>query len=162
MTRCHTLKGRVNDHAHRICWVINGIREGSRQSLFVHNMDLLTKKNRPITHNLHQKYSKYLCKSVMRVYLIFKGKNYRQHNNASIKSLVLLRYLASFLLLFPSWTSLTNQHPYLKRKNKKRNKQSNSSLTSQGSIPPCNTHHYFYICKESYIHTNPRHINTYP
>lgn len=53
-------------------------------------MDLLTKKKRPITHNLHQKYSKYLCKSVMREYLIFKGKNYRQHNNAPIKSLGLI------------------------------------------------------------------------
>lgn len=27
MTRCHTLKGHVSDHAHRICWKINRIRE---------------------------------------------------------------------------------------------------------------------------------------
>lgn len=27
MTRCHTLKGHVSDHAHHICWMIKRIRE---------------------------------------------------------------------------------------------------------------------------------------
>lgn len=27
MTRCHTLKGHVSDHAHRICWMMKRIRE---------------------------------------------------------------------------------------------------------------------------------------
>lgn len=70
--------------------------------------------------------------------------------------IVLLRYLASFLLLIPSWTSLTNQQPYIKRKKQTKGKQTKqlaSYLT--GFNPPCNTHHYVYICKESYIHTNP-------
>lgn len=56
--------------------------------------------------------------------------------------IVFLRYLASYQLLCPSWTSLTNQQPYIERKNKqtkknKKTKQLASYLTGLNS-PPCN------------------------
>lgn len=43
MIRCHTLKGHVSDHAHRICWMKKGLERRKSTKTFIHNMDLLTK-----------------------------------------------------------------------------------------------------------------------
>lgn len=69
MTHCHTLRGHVSDHAHRICWTITRIREKEVDKTFKHNMDLLTKEGGPKTQNLQQEKLLYLCKSVEREYL---------------------------------------------------------------------------------------------
>lgn len=62
----------------------------------------------------------------------------------------MLRYLAIFLLLLAALDNLTNQQEV----KGEQTKQLASYLT--GFIPPpCNPHQHFYICKESYIHTNP-------
>lgn len=51
-----------------------------------------------------------------------------------------LIYLASFLSVF---SSCFYRPTTLEMKKNKKDKQSNSLLTLQGSIIPCNTHHYF-------------------
>lgn len=51
-------------------------------------------------------------------------------------SIVLLKYLASFLLLFPSWTSLTNQQPYIKRQNKRKTSKATRLLPYRVQSPP--------------------------
>lgn len=52
MTRCHTLKDHVSDHAHRICWMIDRIREKEVHKYFQTLLHLLTKGGGPKTPNL--------------------------------------------------------------------------------------------------------------
>lgn len=44
MTRCHTLRGHVSDHAHRICWTIDGIREKKSTNTFTHFYNYLPRE----------------------------------------------------------------------------------------------------------------------
>lgn len=54
------------------------------------------------------------------------------NNPGALLSKVLLRYLANFLLLFPSCTSLKNQQPYIRGKKKeKKKKKTKTKQTKQ-------------------------------
>lgn len=62
MTRCHTLKGHVSDHAHRTCWTITRIREREVEKVFTPTYQERGTYNPKftVTETL------YLCKSVQR------------------------------------------------------------------------------------------------
>lgn len=90
-----------------------------------------------------------------------------QYNNALIKSLGLI---VDSALKIPSKLSaayfLRGQvlQTHNQKKNKRKRKQTKqlASYLTGFQFPPCNTHHYIYICKELHSSHKPEHINTYP
>lgn len=69
MTRCHTLRGHVSDHAHRICWMIKWIREKEVDGDFYTQHGPTYQGRGDLKPKIYKKTTMlYHCKSVKREY----------------------------------------------------------------------------------------------